>query len=171
MAKTVQINRAPVLTLWAAVTAERQGWDRDAALTIGKAVAGLNAQAKGRRLGIFSPKDKEAKKAGLGEEFWIAACGRSVPAKNTEGGPRAVVKDKPIDPDRVRKYLHGKFGDDYDAVRNAMTELAESFDPEELADRAYDLYTEFRPEIPKGKKGWGAKGDLDLELIRGLGEK
>src|ERR1019366_4826341 len=35
----------------------------------------------------------------------------------------------------------------------------------ELAHDAYPLYERFRPEIPAGKKGWGAKGDLDLALI------
>ena len=50
---TVKINRAPVLTLWATVVAERLGYDHETALTLGKAVAGLNAQSKGRRLGIF----------------------------------------------------------------------------------------------------------------------
>ena len=49
--KTVTINRAPVLTLWAAVVAEELGFDADTALTLGKAVAGLNAQTKGRSLG------------------------------------------------------------------------------------------------------------------------
>jgi hypothetical protein len=44
----VTINRAPVLTLWAAVVAERLGYDREASLTLGRAVAGLNAQSKGR---------------------------------------------------------------------------------------------------------------------------
>ena len=44
---TITINRAPVLTLWAAVVAERLGFDRDEALTLGRAVAGLNAYSKG----------------------------------------------------------------------------------------------------------------------------
>ena len=46
-------NRAPVLTLWAAVVAERLGFNENEALSLGKALAGLNAQAKGRRFGIF----------------------------------------------------------------------------------------------------------------------
>ena len=49
--KTISINRAPVLTLWAAVVAERLGFDREEALTLGRAVAGLNAYSKGVRLG------------------------------------------------------------------------------------------------------------------------
>jgi hypothetical protein len=48
----IKINRAPVMTLWAAVVAERRGYDRPEALTLGRAVAGLMAQSKGRRLGI-----------------------------------------------------------------------------------------------------------------------
>ncbi len=39
----VMVNRAPVLTLWAAVVAEVLGFEHDEALTLGRAVAGLNA--------------------------------------------------------------------------------------------------------------------------------
>jgi hypothetical protein len=38
--RTISINRAQVLTLWAAVVAGRFGFNRDAALTLGRAVAG-----------------------------------------------------------------------------------------------------------------------------------
>ena len=54
--KKIKINRAPVLTLWAVVVAERLGFDKESALTLGKAVAGLNAQSKGRNLGIYEKK-------------------------------------------------------------------------------------------------------------------
>ena len=50
----IHVNRAPVLTLWAAVVAERLGFERDEALTLGRALAGLTAHAKGVRLGISS---------------------------------------------------------------------------------------------------------------------
>jgi hypothetical protein len=43
----ISINRAPVLTLWAAIVAERLGFTHDEALTLGRAVAGLNAYSKG----------------------------------------------------------------------------------------------------------------------------
>lgn len=174
MPDSIMTNRAPVLTLWAAVVAERLGYDREAALTLGKAVAGLNAQSKGRMLGIFGqPKAPERggppKKVGLGEDFWIDLCGRGVPVKNTNDGIRAVVKDKPIDPVKVETYLASKFGNDLTAVRGAMEELAGTFEPEELVERAYGLYEKFRPDIPPGKRGWGAKGELKLDLMRSLG--
>ena len=60
---TVTINRAPVLTLWAAVVAKRLGFAWPEALSLGKALAGLDAQSKGRRLGIFKPPEQRAKKA------------------------------------------------------------------------------------------------------------
>ena len=63
MSNTISINRAPVLTLWAAVVAQRLGFAEDEALTLGKVVTGLNAQAKGRRLGIFKPHEENPKKA------------------------------------------------------------------------------------------------------------
>ena len=61
-----------------------------------------------------------------------------------------------------------KFGDDLDNVRAAMRTLASAFAPDDLAGAAYSLYERFRPNIPPGKRGWGAKGTLDLKLIRSL---
>ena len=168
---TILINRAPVLTLWAAVVAERLGFNPDEALSLGKAVAGLNAQAKGRALGIFEAKPeavRQARQRERGEDFWVRLCGRPVPAKNTDQGVRAVSGDKPIDPASVARYLSQKFGDDLDSVKGAMETLAKTCDPDDLAERAFALYEAFRPEIPRGKKGWGAKGTLDLGLIRSL---
>jgi hypothetical protein len=174
MSTTISINRAPVLTLWAAVVAQRLGFDEDEALTLAKAVAGLNAQAKGRRLGIFKPHEEKPKKARekeRGERFWIEVLGRPVPATNTDDGIRAVRGRNPIDPDSVRCYLSGKFGDDLKAVRSAMQRLAKAYRPQELAHDGYPLYERFRPAIPEGVKGWGARGDLDLGLIEGMAKE
>jgi hypothetical protein len=54
------------------------------------------------------------------------------------------------------------------AVRTAMAKLARSFPPKELAARAYSLYEKFRPAVPTGTRGWGAKGELDLEKLKAL---
>src|SRR5215813_3300294 len=166
--RIISINRAPVLTLWAAVVAQRLGFDEEEALSSGKALAGLNAQAKGRRLGLFKPHEDKAKKSRekeRGERFWIEVLGRPVPATNTDDGIRAVRGSKPIDPDSARRYLEDKFGEDLKAVRSAMQKLAKAYRPQELAHDAYRLYERFRPDLPAGKKGWGARGDLDLGLI------
>jgi hypothetical protein len=174
MAKKISINRAPVLTLWAAIVAERMGFAEDEALTLGKAVAGLNAQAKGRRLGIFKPHEEKPAKARekeRGEEFRIEICGRPVPATNTDHGIRAVKGNETIEPEPVRRYLESKFGDELDSVRKTMVKLAKAFSPKELAGVAFPLYERFRPQIPEGVSGWGAKGDLDLGLIEKLAKQ
>jgi hypothetical protein len=173
-AKTVSINRAPVLTLWAAVVAQSLGFDEDESLTLGKALAGLNAQTKGRSLGIFKPHEEKPKKAREKEQdktFRIELCGRPVPAKNTDDGIRGVKGTQVIEPESVRRYLDDKFGDELKAVQTSMQKLAKSYKPSELAHDAYALYERLRPAIPAGKKGWGAKGDLDLGLIGTLAKK
>ncbi|MGH2536500.1 MAG: hypothetical protein ACRDHL_03810 [Candidatus Promineifilaceae bacterium] len=170
--KKIKINRAPVMTLWATVVAERLGYDRPAALTIGKAVAGLNAQAKGRRLGIFGEgEDGEKgrpKEPKPGEVLDVPVLGRRVPAVQTKDGLRATVKGEPISPGSVSDYLAKKFGGDLPAARSAMEALAAAYPPAELEEQAYGLYEKFRPQIPEGTRGWGAKGDLDLGRIRAL---
>lgn len=172
--KIISINRAPVLTLWAAVVAERIGFDEDEGLSLGKALAGLTAQSKGRRLGIYQPHEEGAKPARRrehGEKFWIELCGRALPAKNTVDGIRAVKGAQVIGPDEVRRYLAGKFDDRLGPVRTAMKRLAKSYPPKKLAEVAFHLYERFRPAIPEGVRGWGAKGELDLPVIQSLAKK
>ena len=173
--KKIKINRAPVLTLWAAVVAERLGYDEETALTLGKAVAGLNAQSKGRKLGIYEEKseeekEKEAEKQKEVDVEFIEILGRDVPAVKTPEGLRAAEKGKPIYPESVQAYLKKRFGEGYEAARSAMEKLAKAYTRKELKSKAYGLYEKFRPEIPEGTKGWGAKGELDLDYIRSLAE-
>jgi hypothetical protein len=168
--RTIKINRAPVLTLWAAVVAERQGHDRQAALTLGKAVAGLNAQSKGRRLGLYEeaakPKPGEAKPRPPKGTVRVAVLGREVPAVRTAEGLRATAKGEPIKPASVERYLAQRFGEDLEPVRSAMERLAKAYSPEDLASQAYALYEHFRPTVPEGVRGWGARGELDLSRLR-----
>jgi hypothetical protein len=172
MAARIRVNRAPVLTLWAAVVAERLGFDADEALTLGRVVAGLDAQAKGRSLGIFHPRPKalaeERKAMAHGAERHVDLLHRAVPVVRTPEGLRAVSKGKPVDPASVERYLASKLGDAYADARSAMQALAKSRAPDALAEEAYALYEAFRPAVPAGTRGWGAAGDLDLARIRGL---
>ncbi len=170
--RTVSVNRAAVLTLWAAAVAERLGFDPDEALSLGRAVAGLNAQSKGRRLGVFKPHEEPADRARKRDgRFLVEVCGRAVPAESTDEGVRAVAGGRPIDPESVERYLEDKFGDDLPAVRSAMRKLAKSYSRAELSQAAYPLYEQFRPAVPEGKRGWGARGTLDLELLDRLRKK
>jgi hypothetical protein len=173
--KKIRINRAPVLTLWTAVVAERLGYDKNTALTLGKAVAGLNAQSKGRKLGIFEEKseqekEKERKKKEPAKTEFIEILGRGVPTVKTPKGLRAAIDGDPIDAESVDTYLKQKFKEDFEEARAAMEELARAYPPKQLESKAYGLYEKFRPEIPEGKKGWGARGELNLDYVRSLAE-
>jgi hypothetical protein len=123
--EVVSVNRAPVLTLWASVVAERLGYDHEAALSLGKALAGLNAQSKGRRLGIYKPPESveglPPKKARRGEEFWVQLLGRPIPTIRTGHGVRAVEGDRPIEPAGVERYLQGKFGEAFDFLFTSIS--------------------------------------------------
>ncbi len=166
------INRAPVLTLWAAAVAERLGFDRGEALTLGRAVAGLTAYRKGVRLGLFEPAPKEvrAKRDRMkpGDRLTIALLGCPVEVVHTKDGIRALAKGKPDSPEAVERYLAAKFGEHLDAARKAMTALARARTPAVLAREGFRLYEAFRPSIPAGEAGWGAKGALDLGKIAAL---
>ena len=86
----------------------------------------------------------------------------------TTDGIRAVIKNKPIESKSVEQYLESKFGESLGTARSAMRDLAKALRPEQLRTNAFRLYEEFRPAIPEGVKGWGAKGKLDIDRIRSL---
>ena len=117
MSDTVNISRAPVLTLWAAVVAEQPGFDRAASLTLGQAVAGKSAYVKGVTLGIIELKPElvreRAKQLGEGEQLFVgllgkpAGCGDSRWAKRRGQGQSG-------NPARIEKYLAANFDDRLD---------------------------------------------------------
>ena len=168
--KHVQVNRAPVLTLWAAVVARRLGFSRDESLTMGRVVAGLNAHAKGTSLGLYQPQPHtladQRKQLTPHAVLRVELLHRAVPVVRTAEGLRALSKDKPVDPKSVQRYLESKFADALPDVEDAMDMLAGSMSPEDLRASGYALYESFRPQIPAGVKGWGVAGDLDLAQIR-----
>lgn len=172
-AKVIKINRAPVMTLWATVVAERLGYDSDAALSLGKAVAGLNAQSKGRSLGIYRASGEGGGKGepGAPEPDFVTLLGRPVPIVETDDGIRAAIRGDVVESEPVQTYLTKKFGADLDEVRTAMRSLAQSFEPADLEAQSFQLYEHFRPAIPKGKRGWGAAGELDLAQFQRLAER
>ena len=165
----IRVNRAPVLTLWAAVVAERLGHPPDLALTLGQALAGAGARAKARRLGIIEEKDREAEKREhelrpairpvrlLGRDIRLAAT--------ADGALRADKEGEPADPGGVRRYLARAFGERLAEVRAAMESAAAMLPPDELNRVGFRIYEAFRPEVPEGVEGWGAKGTLDVGRI------
>jgi hypothetical protein len=93
--------------------------------------------------------------------------GREIPVLLHEDGThRANEKGKPMAAHGCRTYIARAFGDRLAEVRAEMAALAALFPPEELNPGGFRLYEKFRPEVPKGAEGWGAKGVLHLHRIR-----
>lgn len=166
----IRVNRAPVLTLWVAVVAHREGYKFEEGLSFGKAIAGMLAQSKGRSLGIYGePDETKAKKKRKVELETFDVFGMSIPAKRTPDGLcLALQSGRPIQPSTVEGYVRNAFGPDYKNVQAAMEFLANSYSPQEIGGTAYSLYEKFRPSVPYGVKGWGAKGVLDIDVVKDL---
>ena len=167
---TINVNRAPVLTLWAAVVAERLGHPPDTALSLASAVSGTAAQAKARRLGIAETRDHAVDRADDGDAKSGATAhllGRTINLiHDTDGVVLAEGGGKPAPATPVLAYVTKAFGARLAEVREAMEALAARYEPEELNRVGFRLYEHFRPEVPSDVRGWGAKGTLDLDRIR-----
>ena len=100
----------------------------------------------------------------------MTAATRRGTGVHTQDGLRALSKGKPDNPAPVERYLESKFGDALKDARAAMQALAKSRPPAKRAAEADRLYEQFRPSVPAGTRGWGAKGKLDLEAIRKLAQ-
>lgn len=170
----IKVNRAPVLTLWAAVVAERLGHPPDTALSLASAVAGTAALAKARRLGIAEEREHAGGHADAGAaEAWPTArlLGREIHlTHDADGVVLAEGGGKPAPSAPVLAYVTKAFGAHLAEVRGAMEALASRYEPEELNRVGFRLYEHFRPEVPSDVRGWGAKGSLHLERIRSASE-
>jgi len=168
---TVNVGRAPFLTLWASVVARRLGYREDEAYTLGKAIAGQTAAAKAKRLGLAGePSAAERsttreKRAEAGAVF-VPLMGKSIACVETPNGLRAFSSGaKFVDPDSVRSYLAKAFGEALADVEQRLEALAATVGPEDLNQRAMNLYMAMRPSTPAGIDGWGKLGVLDLAAI------
>jgi len=164
----VRVNRAPVLTLWAAVVAERLGHPPGTALSLASAVAGTAARAKARRLGFAEDVEGGRDGGRLAPRRSVELLGRAVPvAAAADGQLRAADGEgHPTPHEPAQHYVERAFGKRLEEVRAAMRDLAASLPAEELNRVGFRLYEAFRPEVPEGVSGWGAKGELRIERIR-----
>lgn len=89
----------------------------------------------------------------------VPVLGRLVPATRTDEGTRAASDGRPVPAESVETYRQ-KSGESYDEALGAMRAQASSLEPEDLAERGFSLYERFRPSVPAGTKGWGARGGL-----------
>lgn len=172
------INRAPVLQLWAACVTQRLYSDIpfETCLSVGSAISAFCAVAKGRAVGVIQPKNKsvgeeQARKEPRrgrgedeGEDEVVDVMHFTIPVRKGV----AVLEGKQKRANE--EALMGKFGGEeaYERVKTLMEESLATWTgkEDELNKRAFRMYEDFRPVVPQGQKGWGRKGELDLERIR-----
>src|SRR5262249_46820613 len=135
----------------------------------------MAAHSKGARLGIYAPPQSGSRRmdaggppAATGLLRAIRLLGRSVQVGDTAVGPLAISQGELLRPAWVEHYLAARFGENLATARAALERLADSMSPDELEQRAYRLYVEFRPDAPDNARGRSAKGILDLGRVDAL---
>jgi hypothetical protein len=175
LAAPIPVNRAHVLTLWATVVAERLGYAPETALTLGRAVCSASARTKAWRRGIMDKGQQAAERnaalaASTANVQTVRLLGRDIPVTAAaDGALHADDGGKPASAKSVQSYVARAFGDRLAETRAAMETLAASFPPEELNRVGFRLYERFRPDVPEGTQGWGAKQEFRLERIAKAG--
>ena len=181
----VMINRAPVLTLWAAVLAHlgpaKLPWL--SALTVGKAIAAMIAQTRGRALGVLEPSQQGHKRQKTEQEKEheaddVQVLGIKVHMADVDGHTYATISNKPVSASQCDRYIHQHFGANRPRVIAAMKYLthcllAKGADGEAdvMGRYSFTLYEQFRPNVADGQApGWGQKGELDLKKIVEIGK-
>jgi len=135
-------------------------------LSIGSSISSITAISKGRSIGVIDDKKKDGKKATKNDAEdieQVEVMGFKLDVKDGV----VFVKGKPKTTKEVS--LQRKYGPDgYEKVKEVMIEVLESWkgNEAELDGKAFHMYEQFRPSVPKGQQGWGRKGELNLEKLR-----
>ncbi|KAF8529189.1 hypothetical protein BU17DRAFT_73363 [Hysterangium stoloniferum] len=163
--KSTVVNRAPVMTAWAMVVAERMGFKREEALSIASVYTELNATSKGVKLGIFEEgKGKGMEAAQEGSQPYVDFMGRRPVLYTQTSQWRALLKGELVTPSSAYRYITSAFRQTTGHIVGAMRLLAATYSHQELNRLAFSLYAEFRPQTD----GWGKKAELRCENILNL---
>jgi hypothetical protein len=73
--------------------------------------------------------------------------------------------ERPTDPATVERYLGKAFDEHLSTVSAAMEARADRYEPVELNRISFRLYEAFRPDVPPGNEGWGAKAVPEIGTI------
>ncbi|KAK2466268.1 hypothetical protein APHAL10511_001910 [Amanita phalloides] len=164
--KSIVINRAPVMMAWATVVAERLGFQREEALSIAAAYTEMNAISKGVSIGIYEKgKEQDLDADRNGSQPYVDIMGRRVPLFKMQSEQwHAILNATPASPTEAFSYISRSFNQTMPHVIGAMRLLAESYTPEDLNNKAWDFYTQFRPPA----EGWGKRAKMTCATILNL---
>lgn len=171
--KPIIINRAPVLELWGACVAQflHPDFSWNLCLSIGSSVSTITAISKGRSIGKIAPPDESKDDASKDQN---KKKEDDLPTVKVMGFPMTIKDDSVIvkgKPKTTREVsLVRKYGSDdsYGKAKDAMSDALQDWKgkEDELDTKAFHMYEQFRPDVAKGQKGWGRKGELHLSKVR-----
>jgi len=163
------INRAPLMTAWATVVAERMSFQREEALSIASVYTEMNAISKGVSLGIFKSSRNNGMEATKGgSQPYVDIMGRRVALYQTQTGQwRALADNNPAEPSTAFSYISRALRQTTSHIIGALRLLANSYGSQELNEKGFGLYAEFRPDV----EGWGGRGELRCDKILALRRK
>ncbi|KAG8218580.1 hypothetical protein J3R82DRAFT_4221 [Butyriboletus roseoflavus] len=166
--KGTVVNRAPLMTAWATIVAERLGFEREEALSIGSVYTEMNAVAKGLSLGIIDQsRKKEIEPIPGGQQPYVDLMGKRPLYQTQSSKWRALVNGSPAVPSTAFSYISRAFRQTTPHIVGALRLLAESYPPQELNKVGFSLYANFRPTV----NGWGERGEVRCEYILSLRKK
>lgn len=174
--ESITINRAPVLELWGSCVTQflypSLSWST--CLSAGGAISTITAIAKGRSIGKIEKPDpgeaekkrQERKKKAEKEKLKELETMSFKLSLDKDGQAMVAGKPKKAGEEALLKKYGGP--EQYDKVRKTFDEALQSWKgkEEELDQRAFGMYEDFRPGIPPGQSGWGRKGQLNLETVK-----
>ncbi|KAI6105781.1 hypothetical protein F5141DRAFT_1006834, partial [Pisolithus sp. B1] len=181
---TAVVNRAPVMTAWAMVVAERLGFDREESLSIASVYTEANAVSKGVSLGLVEERrKKDVETLPEGKQPYVDLMGRRqvhtlfmtfedphgilCPLYQTrESKWLALSGGSPVSPSTAFSYISRSFRQTTPYVMGSLRLLAESYSPQRLNELGYSLYADFRPAVDD----WGKRGELRCARILSLKE-
>lgn len=67
--------------------------------------------------------------------------------------------------------LRQKFGQRYDEAKGCLEEVLKGKSVEDIRERGFHMYEQFRPNVKPGTSGWGRKGELDIEKVKSVVEE
>lgn len=173
---TILINRAPVLELWASCVTQvlypTISWST--CLSAGGAISTITAISKGRSIGTIEKPDpgeaesKRQKRAEQSQKEDVTELEIMSFTLQLDKEGQAMVGGKPKKTGEealIRKFSGAEV---YDKAKKSFDEGLAAWKgrKDELNQRAFGMYEHFRPTIPPGQKGWGRKGQLNLETVK-----
>ncbi|KAJ7638884.1 hypothetical protein FB45DRAFT_415481 [Roridomyces roridus] len=166
MTKSTVVNRAPLMTAWATLVAERLGFQREEALSIASVFTELNAISKGVSLGIYKKGAEIGMEASTGgSQPYVDLMGRRVPLFRTQDSQwRALSNGTAVQPSTAFSYIARQLRQTTPHVIGALRLLSQSFTPQEINSRAWGLYADFRPHVT----AWGERGEVKCSTILNL---